>query len=313
MLKLVILFILSSHVMALKLSEEQNSLLKKIGNYSDFNNDYEIKPPKLRFEYKQRNFAPYKYTAVLKKGSSFQTLNGEQSYESKYATVVKVEEVSPGSPFTYLMGKDGKPAFVCRTKDLEVLDEVVSLTPKKVNFIKDNYQYKYIDNDKNLLLNLLVSQGNHSYEIFEENEVASSFGLTAELGMESSLQYPMMVIGNISQMKSTNFNWVYANIGIKVSRLWDYSELTKIGGLVQAERTLYGQADLKGNSIKLKANRFSLGPLVQYKDNLFSLEYAVERLMFPASIQLNSNGIQNTENFHSSIIFKVGKQFEIEL
>lgn len=295
-----------------ELSSEELKLFEKLeGPQSQGQDEITIKPK--RFTYTENNFATQKFTAVLKANSPIQNLDGTRYYTTSEARVLKVEEVSPGSPFTFVFNKKGEAVFICYSRDLERLNEKVALTPPKIKFEKVEDNFKSIDNDQKLLLNLLISTGNHQYDIFEESESLSSLGFTTEVGLESSRSIPMMIVTSFNQVSGSNFKWTFANLGLKLSHFWKWNQRTNIGLFLQAERSLYGKANLAESSISLHENRFSIGSSVHWNDKIFSLEVAKERLIFPNDILLNSNNIRNTNVYHTSFIFKAGKQFEINL
>ena len=311
--RIIFIILFSFIASADDLSLEQTSLLNKLSNKNNTGvlKDYKI-PPK-RFKYTKNSFATQKFTTVLKKNSLIQTLDGKKNYKTASARVLKAEEVSIGSPFSFLFNKEGKAVFICYSRDLKKLDNKVSLTPKKVSFVRDIVNYKSVDNDQQLLLNLLVSRGNHTYDIFPEKETLSSMGITSEFGLKNNMLIPMMGVISLNQVTGQSLKWSFANLGLKVSHFWRYNEKTEIGFFAQAEKTIYGQAVVFDQSISLQENRFSIGPIIKWKDNLISLELAQVRLIFPNNALLNTNGITNTDKYHRSFIFKIGKQFEINL
>jgi hypothetical protein len=307
-----ILLLLPLSIHANDISNEELKLINKLDDSKVVKQEkFKVKPK--RFSYTENNFATQKFTAVLKKGSHIQTLEGDKFFITRASRVLKAEEVSPGSPFAFLFNKSGKAVFICYSKDLERLNEVVALTPKKVQFTKEIENFKSIDNDQELLLNLLVSSGSHQYDIFQEKESLASLGATSELGLKNKLPFPMMIVASFNKISGTNLNWTFANLGLKLSHFWEYNDNTLIGVFAQAERTIFGKATLFEESISLLENRFSIGTSLTWKNNIFSVEMAKERLMFPSTTLLSSNGITNTDMYHTSLILKVGKQFEIDL
>jgi len=312
MFKIILSILLITKVSALELNQEEQSLFDKLDSSKSVAAK-EIKARPKRFTYTNNNFSTQKFTAVLKKNAELQNLDGTKFYKTRESRILKVEEVSPGSPFSFIFNKSGEAVFICYSKDLERLNEKISLTPPRIEFKKTDDRFKSIDNDIELLLNLLVSTGAHQYDIFPEAESLSSLGFTSEVGLNSKVSFPMMFITSFNQVSGTNMSWTFANVGLKFSYNWKHSDETNLGFFLQAERTLYGSATINEETLSLHENKFSIGSSMLWKDNIFSVEIAKERLIFPSTTLLDTNNIINTDVYHTSFILKVGKQFEIDL
>jgi len=268
----------------------------------------------LRFKHVKRKYGPVKFTAVLKKGASFQSLDGSKVFVNEKAIILKAEEVTAGGNFCFLLDKEGRAVYVSYSKDLQKLDRMVTFSSEKITTLRNKYKFSLIDQDTEILLNVLASAGTHSFNLYENAPDLTSTGVTLEGGLHKESSFPFFVIANYEQIINEDISWTKLNIGMKALMPWKISKTISLALFISGERSIYGGATLTdGDTFSLKETKYSLGTQAQWKSYILSLELARERIIFPQDLDLKDKGISNTDTYHSSLIFKIGKQFGIKI
>jgi len=269
-------------------------------------------PPK-RFEYKEDQIDAQKFTAVLRKGALLQDLAGKNFYSASANFVIRVREVESGSLYTFILDKNNQAKLVCLSTDIERINHIVDITPKHIPFSKENFEYRKIDVNKVLNLNTMLTRGSHFFNFFEDEQTQSSTGLTIEASFKKQELIPFALTLSLNQLSGDSLSWSYANLGMKLFKTFELESGNKFILSAEAQRTLFGQANLSDYSITLVENKFNLGATYQNGKWLFGLDLSKERLFVPADVDLVQSKLQNTNLYQTSYTLKIGYSFDIQL
>ncbi|EQC44723.1 hypothetical protein [Bacteriovorax sp. Seq25_V] len=306
MFKLIGLLLLSNFIFAA-------DILDKLIKMDKTNEVAQIQIPPKRFEYNDDVPDAQKFTAVIRKGALLQDLDGENYYQANANFVIRVREVESGSFYSFVIDKNNKARLVCLSTDIQRIDNIVNLTPKKINFSKENFEYRKIDVNKILVLNTMLTSGTHFFNFYEDASAHSSMGLNIEASFKNQELIPFALTMSFNRISGEILSWDYANLGMKLFKTINFESGNKLIFSAEAQRSLYGQANLGENSISLIENKFSLGATYQFGNWLLGLEASKERLFIPADINLVDNNLENTNQYQTSYLLKLGYSFDIQL
>lgn len=273
--------------------------------------DITLKP--LRFELNEIDHGQQLFYATLKKDSIIQNLDGTIKYQLLVDSNMRFKEIKSDDLFTYIVNKSGAPIFVCLTKDLVKIERLIALRPKEIPFKKENIQYNKINLDQVLLLNGLVSFGQHSFIFDQSASGQQSVSLNLEAGFKKQTLLPFMLTTSLTKLSNTFIEWNYLTFGLKIFRNINLSDTKNLQVYVEAQRDLWGSTTLQDTSVSIDLNRYILGATLHAGPWLFGLEVFNERAYFPGEVKLSRYGIQNNDSFKTGMALKIGREFEINL
>lgn len=311
MFKLSLMFLLT--LLSLQVFCEDSDIIKKLQVLAGQEQIEDIKIKPLRFEYNEIDHGQKLFYATLKKKSIIQNLDGTMRYMLLVDSNMRFKEIKSDDLFTYIVNKNGKPIFVCLTRDLIKIDHLISMRPKDIPFKKADIQYNKINLDQTLLLNSLLSFGQHTFAFDQSASSQQSVSINLEAGFKEQKLLPFMLTANLTKLSSSVIEWNYLTFGLKLFKNFSVLDNKKIQVYIEAQRDLLGFATLQETSVSIDLNRYILGATLNSATWLYGLEIFNERAYFPGEVNLADYGIKDNDTFKTGFALKIGKEFEINL
>lgn len=271
----------------------------------------DIKIPERRFDQEDYTYKTNPFRAVILKNSYVQSLDGKNIFHLKENTTLLFREIEAGGAFTFIIGTDGNPEFVCYSKDVKKIEHVVSMRPKHISFEKEKILYNKINVDQVILASANFGRGSHAFNISENNTQSSNhFGL--DLSFKEDMIIPFILSLNFNQLAGENISWQFLNLGMKL--FYDLSSNNDRSWLfyLNAQRSIYGSANFYEYSINLLESRYGIGSTYKLSKWLFSIDIFQEKLFIPAEVDLSKYSIPKAE-YTSGFLLSVGYEMEFTL
>lgn len=269
------------------------------------------------------------YQAVLKKGSSVQTPEGDKTWTTEKPIYVKARLQFPGAPYSLLLNKEGDVILATRTENLSSLEAVTQLYPTTdptKNYV-DSTAFRSINTSYDLETKLSVHLENSDaaylsrFHSSQESSATSTrmqietyFLSFLPLDFGLSLSYQTGSFGDEQTGIRTSFDGSYFGPVIKAEVYQSDGSTLEVFG--KAEKSLSLQSDDGQTQNQFSSNVWSVGAdwtTQTFLGRFFlGVSYRVQRVSLKTSSNPNLEIPSQKESLTGPSIF-AGYRFTINL
>lgn len=300
-------------VLSLNIYSSEDDILGKLSGLGKAEEVEQITYKPIRFKIDDYDYGQKMFYGVLLENSIIQSLDGSKKYSLNTDTNMRFKEIKNDDRFTYIVNKEGIPQFVCRTNDLKKIDYIVNMRPKHIPFKKENIEYNKINLDQTLLLNMMLSYGQHNFVFDELATPQQSVSLNLETGFKNQSLLPFMITTSVTKLSNAIIEWNFVTFGLRLYYKSKLSASKNFMIYLEAQRAIWDSAILQKNNVSIDLNRYILGANYNTHGWILGAELFNERSYFPGNVNLSSYGIESNDTFHTGFALRIGKEFEINL
>lgn len=267
-----LLFCLSCSVWGQVQVSEELKYLEKLQEAFQVNKETEIVPTPRASLVKQGDELQPVYQAVLKKGSKVRKPKEDESWRVEKPIYVKARLQFPGSPYAFLLNKEGESILATRTENLSSLEQITQLYPQNdpTKTYEDATQFRASNTNQELEAKLSVhfesSDASYLSQFHSSSDTtASSTRMQVEsyflsflpLDFGLSLSYQAGSFGDEQAGQRTSFNASYFGPVIKTQVFQKEDSILEV--FAKAEKSLTLNSDDGVTQNQFSSNVWSFG------------------------------------------------------
>lgn len=271
-----------------------------------------------RFKYVKNNFKPRSYRSVILENSIVENLEGTKSYKIPKNTIIKTQEISPGSTYYYIVPKNGvmeNVKFVTQGKNLKHIDEILTFNNEEFKpFNREKFQaVEYDKKQISTYLQVQAGLGSSNPDFFTDETSLSTTAFALEAGVETFKDLPVFVnFEYLAQNSGQEVQFNTFSIGLRIEYRYRLAPDIFILAGLGAKRSLLSSADILGQSIDHSLDSFGLRAGYNYKSYFINLDLKKQTYSFDSNVFFPNTSLTD-DNSATMISLSIGKEFEVSI
>lgn len=271
-----------------------------------------------RFKYIKNNFKSRSFRSVILKGALVESLDGSKFYRVPKNTIIKTQEVSPGSKYYYLVPKDGKMdnvKYVTQGQNLNHLESILTFHDKSFKPF-NREKFKAVEYDKEQIhtyLQLQAGVGSSSPNFFSDGSTLNATNFSLRAGVETFKNLPVFVnIEYLSQNSGQDIQFNTYSIGLGIEYRYHINRDSFIMAGLGASRSLYSSADILGQAVDHSLDSFGVNISYNYKSYYLSFDLKKQTYTFDADVFFPNTTLTD-DNSATLLSLSIGKEFKVSI
>ncbi|RZF22073.1 hypothetical protein DAY19_10350 [Halobacteriovorax vibrionivorans] len=271
-----------------------------------------------RFKYTKNNFKVRTFRSVILKNSLVENLEGTKFYRVPKNTIIRTQEIRPGSKYYYLVPKSGEMKdvkYVTQGQNLNHLENILTFHEKTFKPF-NREKFKAVEFDKKQIHTYLHAQagvGSSSPNFFTDGLSLNATNFTLEAGVETFKDLPVFVnFEYLSQNSGQEVQFNTYSIGLRIEYRYRINNDSFMTAGLGANRSLYSSAEVFGQSVDHSLDSFGANFSYNYKSYFLSFDLKKQTYTFDANVFFPNTSLTD-DNSATMLSLSIGKEFEVSI